>query len=174
MSISEALGHAIKDGMDRYAYSLLWLVQNGVYDGNAKIDTVDFSKVNHVEVARLKETGILEFSDIQLYSMPIEPRLFMLVFAKCEADARGLFLTNQNRLPSRIDNMTTKMDISFYFDDVGHKTLRELKDETMDFPSIAVIYDKREKSYEQVAYEYYLKFGLTFKDDDIDLSGMEG
>lgn len=159
MNISDSLGHAIKDGMDRYAYSLLWLVQNGVYDGSADINSVDFSKVDHAAVTELAKTGLLEFNNIQLYSMPIESRLYMLVFAKNESDARGAFLTDQNRLPTRIDNMTTKMDISFYFGEVGHKTLRELKDETLIFPTIALKYDKREKTYEQVAYEYYLKFG---------------
>jgi len=166
VNINESLTHAINDGMDRYAYSLLWLVQNGIYNGNADINSVDFSKVDHVTVTELMKSGMLEFNDIQLYSMPIEPRVFMLVFAKNESEARGLFLSDQNKLPSRIDNMTAKMDISLYFDKEGSKTLRQLKDETMVFPSIALIYDKREKSYEQVAYEYYLKFGLTFEGDD--------
>lgn len=158
MNVSDAISTAIKDGMERFAYSLLWLVQNNLVAMNDHINTLKMDAVNHEEVTALIVTDMLGIKHVQVYSMPIEPGVFLLVLAEQESDARGMYLTNYGKLPNRIDDISGKIETDFYIHGEGYKTIREMKDSVLEFPHLLMVYDRRQKTVEEVEQAYMRKF----------------
>jgi len=160
MNINETINSAVTDDMERMAYSLFWLVSKKFYSMEQDVNVVDFSKVDHDEVNQLIENDILKMkTPILLYSMLVKPKVFMLVLAADESDARGSFLQTYKRLPSRIDDITDKIDMDFHTEGKGYWRIRDVRNQITKFPHTVMIYDKNAKSADQVEHEYYQKFG---------------
>lgn len=158
MNVSDAILTAIKDGMERFAYSLLWLVQKNLVAMNDDVNSLKMSAVNHEEVTALIASDVLGIKHVQVYSMPIEPGVFLLVLAKQESDARGMYLTYYGKLPNRIDDISGKMEMDFYVHGEGYKTIREMKDSILEFPHLLMVYDRRQRTVEEVEHAYMRKF----------------
>lgn len=164
MNVGQAINEAVTDDMERMAYSLFWLVSKQFCDTNDNFESVDLGMVDHDEVSRLiKQNALKMKTPILLYSMPVQPKLFLLVLAENIADAKGLYLQTYKRLPSRVDDVSHGMDKVFYSKIGGYQSIREIKNSVKDFPCIAVLYDKNEKEMDLVEYEYTQMFGKSLR-----------
>jgi len=51
------------------------------------------------------------------------------------------------------------MDMEMWSADEGYITFREMKDRTLSFPSVALVYEKEIKPMAQVEHEYFQMIG---------------
>lgn len=143
MTFQELLLDAIKYDEEKLAYSVYWLIKNGVVKGADYSKGINWDLVNHAEVQVMRERNELNLNPIKLFSVPMGNNRHMLIFAKDEQSARGHYLNETNELPSKIFNISNDMDKSFWFPDKNkNQTLRELKDEMLRFPATAMIFEK--------------------------------
>mgnify|MGYP001279734370 FL=1 len=143
MTFNELLMDAIKCDEELMAYSVLWLIKNGIVKGTDSANNVDWDLVNHEEVKELRKRNELNMKPIKLYTVPMGNNQHMIIFAESVESARGHYLNETGKLPAKIFDITTKMDKSFWFEDIKqYKSLRQLKDETLVFPATAMIYEK--------------------------------
>ena len=143
MTFNELLMDAIKCDEELMAYSVLWLIKNGIVKGTDSANNVDWDLVNHEEVKELRKRNELNMKPIKLYTVPMGNNNHMIIFAESVESARGHYLNETGKLPAKIFDITTKMDKSFWFEDIKqYKSLRQLKDETLVFPATAMIYEK--------------------------------
>ena len=143
MTFQELMFDAIKYDSEKLAYSLYWLIKNGVVKGHDYANKVDWDLVNHEEVQAMRNRNELNLKPIKLFSVPMGNNLHMLIFAQDEESARGHYLNQTNELPSKIFDITNSMEKSFWFPDKNkYQTLRELKDETLVFPATAMIFER--------------------------------
>lgn len=143
MTFQELLLDAIKYDEEKLAYSVYWLIKNGVVKGADYSKGINWDLVNHAEVQAMRERNELNLNPIKLFSVPMGNNRHMLIFAKDEQSARGHYLNETNELPSKIFNISNDMDKSFWFPDKNkNQTLRELKDEMLRFPATAMVFEK--------------------------------
>lgn len=143
MTFKELLIDAIKQDEELMAYSVYWLIKNGVVKGTDQVKGIDWNIVNHEDVAEMRKRNELNINPIKLYSVPMGNNQHMIIFAHNVESAKGHYLNETGQLPSRLFDITRKMDKSFWFDDKKrYMTLRELKEETLIFPATAMIYTK--------------------------------
>lgn len=143
MNVSEAMNTAVTDDMERIAYSLFWLVSQKIYDLNQDVNTVDFSKVDHEQVDNLIKNNVLQMkTPIYLYSMPIKPKVFAIVLAATESDAKGLYWNKYKALPGRADDISNSMDMYFYDEVKGYWYMRDYKNSLVDFPHFVMEFEK--------------------------------
>lgn len=143
MTYNELLIDAIKYDEEKLAYSVYWLIKNGVIKGNDYASSVDWDKVNHEEVEVMRKQNELNICTIKLFTMPLGKGKHFLVFADSEQSARGHCLNELGYTPNKIFDITNKLDNSFWFPEKQkYQSLRELRDETLIFPATAMIFEK--------------------------------
>jgi len=143
MTFQELLLDAIKYDEEKLAYSVYWLIKNGLVKGSQHSRGIDWNLVNHQEVQAMRERNELNLEPIKLFSVPMGNNNHMLIFAKDEKSARGHYLNETDQLPPKIFDISNDMDKSFWFPDKNkNQTLRELKNETLKFPATAMIFEK--------------------------------
>lgn len=134
---------AIKYDEIKLAYSVYWLIKNGVVQGNDYAKGINWDLVKHDEVATLIETNELGLQPIKLYTIPISKEKHFLVFAKNEQDARGHCLNELKMIAPKVIDIADKMNKSFWFPErKQYLSLRDLKDETLVFPATAMMFEK--------------------------------
>ena len=134
---------AIKYDEELMAYSVLWLIKNGIVRGTDSANNVDWDLVNHEEVKELRKRNELNMKPIKLYTVPMGNNQHMIIFAESVESARGHYLNETGQLPAKIFDITIKINKSFWFEDIKqYKSLRQLKDETLVFPTTAMVYKK--------------------------------
>lgn len=143
MTYQEWLLEAIKYDEEKLAYSVYWLIKNGVVRGSDYAKQVNWDVVNHQEVQAMRERNELNLNPIKLFTIPLGENKHFLVFAKDEKSAKGHCLNETSRAPTKIFDITNQMHKSFWFPDKNkYLSLRDLKDETLTFPATAMIYEK--------------------------------
>lgn len=143
LTFNELLADAIRFDEIRMAYSVYWLIKNGVVNGTDLVNGTDWDIVNHEEVTEMMKRNELNLKPIKLYSVPMGNRRHMIIFAQDEESAKGHYLNETGKLPAKIFDITTKIDESFWFEDIKkYKSLRQLRDETLVFPATAMIFEK--------------------------------
>lgn len=143
MTYQELLLDAIKYDEEKLAYSLYWLIRNGIVKGSEYAKSINWDLVNHSEVQAMREKNELNINPIKLFSVPMGSNQHMIIFAQDEKSARGHYLNETDQLPSKIFDISNDMDKRFWFPDKNkYQSLRELKDETLVFPGTAMIYEK--------------------------------
>ncbi|MER2048168.1 MAG: hypothetical protein ABTA23_08020 [Solibacillus sp.] len=143
MTFQELMFDAIKHDSEKLAYSVYWLIKNGVVKGADYANKVDWDLVDHEEVQAMRKRNELNLKPIKLFSVPVGNNSHMLIFAQNEESARGHYLNQKDELPSKIFDISNSMEKSFWFPDKNkYQTLRELKDETLVFPATAMIFKK--------------------------------
>lgn len=143
MTFNELLLDAIKYDEEKLAYSVYWLIKNGVVKGTDHFQGINWDLVNHDEVEGMRKRNELNINPIKLFSVPLGNNKHMLIFAQTEESARGHYLNEMGQLPTKIFNISSDMDKSFWFEEKQkYQSLRELRDETLMFPATAMIYEK--------------------------------
>lgn len=143
MTFNELLADAIRYDEELMAYSVYWLIQKGVVKGTDQVKGIDWDMVNHEEVQVMRKRNELNINPIKLYSVPMGNNKHMIIFAHNEESAKGHYLNETGKLPAKIFDITTKIDKSFWFEDIKkYKSLRQLRDETLVFPATAMIFEK--------------------------------
>lgn len=143
MTYNELLVDAIKYDEIKLAYSVYWMIKNGIVQGNHMASGVNWDLVNHEEVAALIEKNELGLQPIKLYTIPISKTKHFLVFAKNEQDAKGHCLNELKLIAPKVLDITDKINKSFWFPEQNqYLSLRELREETLVFPATAMIYEK--------------------------------
>ncbi|MGE6516662.1 hypothetical protein [Lysinibacillus sphaericus] len=143
MTFNELLLDAIKCDDELLAYSIYWLIKNSVIKGTDCANNINWNLVNHEEVKRMRERNELNLQTIKIYSFPLGNREHIIIFAENEESAKGHVYAELGRIPTKIFDISNKMDMSFWFpEQQKNKSLRQVKDETLVFPSTAMIFTK--------------------------------
>lgn len=143
MTYSELLNDAIKYDEEKLAYSVYWLIKNGIVKSSDYAHSVNWDLVNHEEVEVMRRRNELNMSTIRLFTLPLGNGKHFLVFAESEQAARGHCLNEMGYAPNKIFDITNKLDTSFWFPEKQkYQSLRELRDEILIFPATAMIFQK--------------------------------
>lgn len=143
MTFQELLLDAIKYDEEKLAYSVYWLIKNGVVKGTDYAKSVNWDLVNHLEVQAMRERNELNLNPIKLFTIPLGENKHFLVFANDEKSAKGHCLNETNRVPTKIFDITDQLNRSFWFPEKQkYLSLRELRDEALKFPATAMIFEK--------------------------------
>lgn len=143
MTFNELLLEAIKCDDELLAYSIYWLIKNNVVKGAHLANNIDWNLVNHEEVKRMRERNELNLQTIKTYSVPLGNKQHIIIFAQNEESAKGHVYAELGRIPTKIFDISNKMDMSFWFPEQQKiKSLRQVKDETLVFPATAMIFTK--------------------------------
>lgn len=143
MTYNEFLYDAIKFDEPKLAYPLYYLIKNGIVNGSDYYNREMLLSVPQSEVDKLMTENVLNLNKIKLYSVPLGNGQYFILFAESEESARGHCLNELGRLPTKIIDITQKMDMSFWFEEKKkYQSLREIKDETLTFPSSVMIFEK--------------------------------
>ncbi|WP_375106134.1 hypothetical protein AB9L15_05105 [Lysinibacillus fusiformis] len=143
MTFNELLLEAIKCDDELLAYSIYWLIKNNVVKGTNQANNINWNLVNHEEVKQMRERNELNLQMIKTYSVPLGNRQHIIIFAQSEESAKGHVYAELGRIPTKIFDISNKMDMSFWFpEQQKNKSLRQVKDETLVFPATAMIFTK--------------------------------
>ena len=156
MTINELLYDAIKHEETFLAYSLYWSIQQGHCKATDSIKTFRAKKQDIDEINKLIESNPLGIQIMKLYSMKTKDGQNLIVLAESESSAKGHYLSEERVLPSKVHDMTNKMDTSFWYgEEEGYKSFSQVRDETLMFPSTVMRYKKDESTYEQTEKKYF-------------------
>ena len=142
MTVGEYFSDALNYGEDLLAYSIYWTIKNGVCQAYDDESVFKLELLNIEEINEMMECNELGIRTIKLYSMPTEPGVCLYVLAENEQSARGEYLNEFGILPKAIEDISYQMDRTFCIEEIGNKTVREMKDETLKFPAILFEYEK--------------------------------
>lgn len=143
MTVNELMYDALKYDEPLLAYSVFWSIKQGLCKAQDHARTFKAELVNQEEVNELIKQNVLGVNTLKLYAMPTKENHSLLVFAESEASAKGHYLNELGVLPKKVHDMTNKLDTTFWLgEEQGYKTLREVRDETLMFPSTVMEYDK--------------------------------
>ncbi|MCK1987136.1 hypothetical protein MPH48_03360 [Lysinibacillus fusiformis] len=143
MTFNELLLEAIKCDDELLAYSIYWLIKNNVVKGTDRANNINWNLVHHEEVKQMRERNELNLQTIKTYSVPLGNRQHIIIFAQSEESAKGHVYAELGRIPTKIFDISNKMDMSFWFpEQQKNKSLRQVKDETLVFPATAMIFTK--------------------------------
>ena len=144
MTINELLRDAIRYDGELLAYAVYWSIKNGLCKGTDSASLFDRNKVDIKEVLAMKERNELALNVIKLFSMPIDEGKHLIVLAANEADAKGQFLKELNRLPNKVFDITNRMHISFWFEETKqYKSIRDIREEILVFPHTVMVFEKQ-------------------------------
>jgi hypothetical protein len=148
MTINELLYDAIKHEETFLAYSLYWSMQKGICKATDSVKTFHAKQVDANEVNKLIESNPLGIQIMKLFVMPTGGNFHLFVLAENEADAKGVFLNEVGILPRKVVDMTIKLDTTFWLgENIGYKSCREVKNETLMFPHVIGEYDKNTQKW---------------------------
>lgn len=143
MTFNELLLEAIKCDDELLAYSIYWLIKNNVVKGAHLANNINWNLVNHEEVKQMRERNELNMQTIKTYSVPLGNKQHIIIFAQSEESAKGHVYAELGRIPTKIFDISNKMDMSFWFpEQQKNKSLRQVKDETLVFPATVMIFTK--------------------------------
>lgn len=143
MTFNELLLEAIKCDDELLAYSIYWLIKNNVVKGTDFANNINWNLVNHEEVKQMRERNELNLQTIKTYSVPLGNKQHIIIFAESKESAKGHVYAELGRIPTKIFDISNKMDMSFWFpEQQKNKSLRQVKDETLVFPATAMIFTK--------------------------------
>ncbi|WP_421924861.1 hypothetical protein [Lysinibacillus capsici] len=143
MTFNELLLEAIKCDDELLAYSIYWLIKNNVVKGTDFANNINWNLVNHEEVKQMRERNELNLQTIKAYSVPLGNKQHIIIFAQSEESAKGHVYAELGRIPTKIFDISNKMDMSFWFpEQQKNKSLRQVRDETLVFPATAMIFTK--------------------------------
>lgn len=143
MTLNELLMDAIKFDDELLAYSIYWLIKNNVKKGTDFANSINWNLVNHEEVKQMRECNELNLQTVKTYSLPLGNRQHIIVFARNEESAKGHVFAELGRIPTKIFDISNKIDMSFWFPEQQKiKSLHQVKDETLVFPATAMIFTK--------------------------------
>lgn len=159
MTLNELLYESLKGDEHFLAYSIFWAMQKGLVVGTDNFDKFKNADLNIEEIKALQELNPLGVKQINLYSMNISATEYLFVFAGTPIEARGLFHSTVGRFPEKVVDASSRMDTTMWDEQEGYQTFRQMKDKTMAFPSVALLYRVDDRPVEQVEYDYYKVFG---------------
>jgi len=143
VTFNELLLEAIKCDDELLAYSIYWLIKNNVVKGTDRANNINWNLVNHEEVKQMRDRNELNLQTIKTYTVPLGNRQHIIIFAQSEESAKGHVYAELGRIPTKIFDISNKMDMSFWFPEQQKiKSLRQVKDETLVFPATAMIFTK--------------------------------
>jgi len=144
VTFNELLLDAIKCDDELLAYSIYWLIKNNVVKGTDWAKNINWNLVNHEDVKQMRERNELNLQIIKVYTVPLGNKQHMIIFAQSEESAKGHVYAELGRIPTKIFDISNKMDMSFWLPEQQKiKSLRQVKDETLIFPATVMIFEKR-------------------------------
>lgn len=143
MTFNELLLEAIKCDDELLAYSIYWLIKNNVVKGTDFANNINWNLVKHEDVKKMRERNELNLQSIKVYTVPLGNKQHIIIFAQSEESAKGHVYAELGRIPTKIFDISNKMDMSFWFPEQQKiKSLRQVKDETLIFPATVMIFEK--------------------------------
>ena len=118
-------------------YCIYYLLRERIVLPSTFISQVDWLLVNEIEVQELIKDNPLKIKQTELYAVKGKEKT-MVILAENLEQVRGLMLKKFGKLPKIIKMPSSKLDVSFWFEENGtYKTLREIKSTIKEFPHIA-------------------------------------
>lgn len=143
MTISEQLAAAVRYEDSLLAHALFLGIRSGLWKPDDEAENADFDKLDNTELDRIKAANLLGIRFMHLYSAPLGNKLYAMIFAENETDARKAFARHYSRKCGKVHQMSYGLDRRFYCPDLQkERTWRELRDSLVEFPIVAAEYEK--------------------------------
>lgn len=159
MNLDGLLSESMETGEFKLAYSIFWAMQKKLVTGADRFEDFILLDLDHDEIKKLQEQNLLGLKLVNLYSSKLESNQFIFIFAESEIAAKLYYKSLYGASLKSMSDASIKMDMEMWCADEGYMTFREMKDKTLSFPSIALVYEKENKSASQIEHEYFRMFG---------------
>lgn len=159
LNLSELLTESAEMGELKLAYSIMWAMQNKLVTGNSSFEDFLNCDLDHNEISRMQERNLLGLKLVSLYSSKLEDNQYVFIFAESSMAAKMFYKSLYGKSALNMTDASSRMDMEMWDANEGYITFREMKDRTLDFPAVALVYEKESKTTAQVEHEYFQMYG---------------
>jgi hypothetical protein len=123
------------------AHYILHLLQERPVSLDDDASLIDLSKADHQKVAQMIQQNQLGLSDIKVFSLKYDEKIFAFVFAASQKEAIAFFQKKFKRKPKNCHEYPLDFPMAR-----GQEflTFRDMRKEHKNFPAIAGIYERSE------------------------------
>jgi hypothetical protein len=139
-TVRELYEESIRYEEKTLAHYILHLLQEGQVSLDDDADKIDFLQADHEKVAQMIVQNQLGFSDIKVFSLKYDDKLFAFVFAASQEEAIEFFQKKFKRNPKNCYEYPLDFPMSR-----GNEflTFRDMRKEHSKFPALAGFYERR-------------------------------
>ncbi|WP_044893015.1 hypothetical protein [Bacillus alveayuensis] len=139
-TVRELYEESIRYEEKTLAHYILHLLQEGQVSLDDDADKIDFLQADHEKVAQMIVQNQLGFSDIKVFSLKYDDKLFAFVFAASQEEAIEFFQKKFKRNPKNCHEYLLDFPMSR-----GNEflTFRDMKKEHSHFPALAGFYERK-------------------------------
>jgi hypothetical protein len=139
-TVRELYEESIRYEEKTLAHYILHLLQEGQVSLDDDADKIDFLQADHEKVAQMIVQNQLGFSDIKVFSLKYDDKLFAFVFAASQEEAIEFFQKKFKRNPKNCHEYPLDFPMSR-----GNEflTFRDMRKEYSHFPALAGFYERR-------------------------------
>lgn len=133
--VSELLVEAVREGLSMFAHSLFVAMQEKIISPNDSEFDIDYNQFPIDKCLAAHQANVLCINPTQLFAIPYENH-FSMYLSKSLEDARTLHQKLFHTIPTKIFNMTDKIDTDVY--DLQTKkteSFSEIRDRTINLPA---------------------------------------
>jgi hypothetical protein len=140
ITVRELYEESIRYEEKTLAHYILHLLQEGQVSLDDDADKIDFLQADHEKVAQMIVQNQLGFSDIKVFSLKYDDKLFAFVFAASQEEAIEFFQKKFKRNPKNCHEYPLDFPMSR-----GNEflTFRDMRKEYSHFPALAGFYERR-------------------------------
>lgn len=140
ITVRELYEESIRYEEKTLAHYILHLLQEGKVSLDDDADSLDFTQADHRKVSKMIEQNLLGFSDIKVFSLKYDDKLFAFIFAASKEEAIQFFHQKFKRKPYNCHEYPLDFPMSR-----GNEflTFRDMKKEYSHFPALAGFYERR-------------------------------
>lgn len=139
ITVRELYEESIRYEEKTLAHYILHLLQEGKVSLDDDADKLDFTQADYEKVAQMIEQNLLGFSDIKIFSLKYDDKLFAFVFAASQEEAIEFFQKKFKRNPKNCHEYPLDFPMSR-----GNEflTFRDMRKEYSHFPALAGFYER--------------------------------
>jgi hypothetical protein len=139
-TVRELYEESIRYEEKTLAHYILHLLQERKVSLDDDADKIDFLQADHEKVAQMIVQNQLGFSDIKVFSLKYDDKLFAFVFAASQEEAIEFFQKKFKRNPKNCHEYPLDFPMSR-----GNEflTFRDMRKEHSKFPALAGFYERR-------------------------------
>jgi hypothetical protein len=141
ITVRELYEESIRYEEKALAHYILHLLQEGKVSLDDDADSIDFMEADHEKVAAMILQNQLGFSDIKVFSLKYDDKLFAFVFAASPEEAIAFFQKRFKRKPYNCHEYPLDFQMSRGQEFI---TFRDMRKEHSHFPALAGFYERSE------------------------------
>ncbi|BBU40716.1 hypothetical protein APP_30080 [Aeribacillus pallidus] len=139
-TVRELYEESIRYEEKTLAHYILHLLQEGKVSLEDDADKIDFLQADHEKVAQMIQQNQLGLSDIKVFSLKYDEKIFAFVFAASQEEAIEFFRQQFKRNPKKCHEYPLNFPMAR-----GQEflTFRDMRKEHSRFPALAGFYERR-------------------------------